>query len=398
MAFFEPFKLERFFAEYEFNARHLLSSSDCETRTTRELLALEPGAAEGYLDLGLGYTETRGAPALREAIASLYSGIGPDSTLVVSGAEEGILYLCMALLSPGDRVVVNAPCYQSLSEVPRALGCELAPWPLVEEGSGPASSGGRRWAFDVEGLARLLAEPAKLVILNAPHNPTGALPTREEFDAIVGLCRKAGAVLFSDEVYRGLELDPARRLPAACEAYENAVSLGVMSKGPGLAGLRIGWLASRRADLLGGAASAKDYGTICSSGPSEFLAALAARHMDSLLARSRAIVAANLELLSAFFARRSDFASWTPPEGGSIGFPRLSPEGPWARAFPSPGGGADCEALARRLVAEAGVMLLPGSCYDGDPSAFRLGFGRSSMPAALEALEAWLDGARGRTR
>jgi aspartate/methionine/tyrosine aminotransferase len=388
MSFFKPFKLERFFAEYEFSVRHLLSSSDCETMSARDLLALEEGALERFLDLRLGYTETSGDPELRSALAATYAGVGPESLIVHAGAEEAILELFLAVLEPGDRVIVNEPCYQSLAEVPRALGCSVEPWPLRETAVSPGAPG--RWLFDVEALGRLLEKPAKLVVLNAPHNPTGALPTREEFDAIVGLCRKSGALLFSDEVYRLLERDPARRLPAACEAYENGVSLGVLSKNAGLAGLRIGWLASRREDVLRAVLAAKDYGTICSSAPSEFLALVAARHLDELVARSRAIIEANLELIARFFERRQDFASWTPPEGGSVGFPRIA-AGSRYRLPVLPDGRVDAEALARLLAAEAGIMILPGSCYGYDPSGFRLGFGRAGFPAALAALEGWLD-------
>jgi aspartate/methionine/tyrosine aminotransferase len=388
MSFFRPFKLERYFSEFEFGTRHLLSSSDCETMALRELLALEEGASDRLLDLRLGYTETMGDPELRAALAARYEGLGPESLVVHAGAEEAILELYLAVLEPGDRVIVNEPCYQSLAEVPRALGCEVAPWPLREAPPSPGAPG--RWLFDVDGLAKLLERRAKLVVLNAPHNPTGALPTREEFDAIVGLCRKSGALLFSDEVYRLLERDPRRRLPAACEAYEDGISLGVLSKNAGLPGLRIGWLATKRRDLLGSVLAAKDYGTICNSAPSEFLALVAVRHLDALVARSRSIIESNLALLAPFFERRADFASWTPPEGGSIGFPRIEPGKRWAFAVGADGK-VDAETLARALAAEAGVMLLPGSCYGYDPSGFRLGFGRASMPAALAALEDWLD-------
>jgi aspartate/methionine/tyrosine aminotransferase len=378
MPFFKPFALERYFAKHEFSARYLLSSSDCESMTTRELLALEDGAAERFLDQRLGYTETRGDPGLRAALAGTYESLGPESIIVHAGAEEAILDFCLACLSPGDRVVVNFPCYQSLSEIPRAVGCAVEPWPLREEGEGAS----RRWAFDVEGLSRLLGPKTRAVFLNAPHNPTGALPTREEFDAIVALCREAGALLFSDEVYRLLEHNPSRRLPAACDVYEDAVSLGVLSKNAGLAGLRIGWLATRRADVLDAIASVKDYGTICSSAPSEFLAGVAVRRLPELVARSRSLIDANLALVEAFLARKPGFVSWTRPEGGSIGLPRLGP----ASGF------ADSDELARRLVAESGVMLLPGSLYSYDPLSFRLGYGRANLPEALATLEAWLDG------
>jgi aspartate/methionine/tyrosine aminotransferase len=378
MAFFRPFALERYFAEYEFTARHLLSSSDCETMSAGELLALEPGSQDEFLGLRLGYTETRGEGGLRAGLARLYDGLGPESVIVHAGAEEAILDFCLAALSPGDHVVVNFPCYQSLSEIPRALGCAVDPWPLREEGFGES----RRWAFDVNALARLLESRTKLVVLNAPHNPTGALPTREEFDAIVALCAKAGALLFSDEVYRGLERDPGRRLPAACEAYENGISLNVLSKSAGLAGLRIGWLATKRADILDAVAAVKDYGTICSSGPSEFLALVAVRHLPLLVSRSRGIVASNLALLDGFFARRRGLISWTAPEGGSIGFPKFADR---LLAL------GDAEVLARRLATETGVMILPGSCFSSGPARFRLGFGRASMPRALALFEDWLD-------
>ncbi len=369
MAFFEPFALERFFAEHEFSARYLLCSSDCESFPVRELLAMEPDSIDRLLDLRLGYTDTRGSPTLRMAIADQYSGLKVNELFVHAGAEEAILNLCLAALKPGDRVVVNVPCYQSLMEIPRALGCELRPWPLREAG---------RWYLDPGELPALSEGKAKLIILNAPHNPTGALPTRGEFEAIVDYARQTGALLLVDEVYRRLERDPGRRLPAACEAYENGISLDVLSKHSGLAGLRIGWLASKRRDLLDAVAQVKDYNSICSSAPSEFLAEIVLRNLDRIVGRNRSIVSRNLSLFERFLAERPGFAAWTPPEGGSIGFPRLVD-------------GSDSEALAKRLVSESGVLLLPGAYYGYDASHFRVGYGRANMPEALERLGAWLD-------
>lgn len=381
MNFFKPFALERFFAEHEFSARYLLCSSDCESFPVRELLAMEPESIDGLLDLRLGYTETRGAPELRMAIAAQYGGLGISEVFVHAGAEEAILNLFLAELSPGDTVIVNFPCYQSLAEIPRALGCRVVPWELRR-----VTEGGRaRWALDPDELPRLAGEPSlagaaapKMIVLNAPHNPTGALPTREEFEAVVAYARRSGAVLLVDEVYRRLERDPARRLPAACEAYENGVSLDVLSKHAGLAGLRIGWLASRRRDVLDRVAQVKDYNSICSSAPSEHLAGIAVRNLERIAARNRGIAAKNLALLDAFFKERPGFASWTPPEGSSIGFPRLDC-------------GADAEALAVKLVRDTGVLLLPGAYYAYDPAFFRVGYGRANMPEALARLGRWLD-------
>jgi len=379
MGFFEPFALERFFAKHEFSARYLLCSSDCESFPVRELLAMEEGAIDRLLDLRLGYTETRGAPSLRAAIASHYAGLSPEAVFVHSGAEEAILNLCMAVLERGDRVVVNFPCYQSLAEIPRALGCDVVPWRLRETAG---TDGKGRWFLDPGELPGLSGGKARLIVLNAPHNPTGALPTRGEFEAIVAYARMTGAILLVDEVYRRLERDQSLRLPSVCEEYENGVALDVLSKHSGLAGLRIGWLASRRADILDAVAVVKDYNSICASAPSEALAEIAVRNLEPIAARNRAIVARNLVLLDRFFERRPGFARWTPPVAGSVAFPRLTE-------------GIDAETFAERLVAESGVLLLPGTYYDYDRSYFRLGFGRANMPEALERLETWLDGEAG---
>ncbi|MDP3178056.1 MAG: aminotransferase class I/II-fold pyridoxal phosphate-dependent enzyme, partial [Spirochaetaceae bacterium] len=357
-----------------------------ESVSVRELLAMETGSEERLLSLKLGYTETRGAPELRANIAGLYEGLGAQSVFVYAGAEEAILNLCLATLSAGDHIVAAFPCYQSLAQIPRSLGCAVSPW------SYRPSAG--RWVLDLEELERLLRPATKMVVLNQPHNPTGALMRRDEFARVVELCRRSGALLLVDEVYRYLETDPARRLPAACDAYENGISLNVLSKSAGLAGLRIGWLATHRADILDAVAVVKDYNSICASGPSEVLAGIAVRNLSALVSRNRAIVESNLVLLRDFFARRSAFASWIEPEGGSIAFPRLT-----SRGADTPGGEdtPDARAIALRLLADTGVLLLPGELYGYDRAHFRIGFGRADMPAALAALDDWLDGS-GRAR
>jgi len=378
MSFFKPFALERFFAKHEFSARYLLCTSDCESMPVRELLAMGGDPLERLLDLRLGYTESRGAPSLRSAIAEHYAGLTAGDVLVHSGAEEAILNLCLAILSPGDRVVVNYPCYQSLAEIPQALGCEVVPWRMREIPPAHDEQGAAgRWFLDPGELPSLSGGKAKMIVLNAPHNPTGSLPTRAEFDAIVAYARQSGAILFVDEVYRRLEFDQSARLPSVSEVYENGVSLDVLSKHSGLAGLRIGWLASRRTDILDAVAVVKDYNSICSSGPSEVLAEIAVRNLKALATKNRGLIGSNLALLEDFFTRYPGFARWTPPVAGSIAFPRLSD-------------GSDAEILADRLVAESGVLLLPGKYYDYDPSYFRIGFGRKNMPEALGKLEEWL--------
>jgi len=234
--------------------------------------------------------------------------------LVHAGAQEAIFLFIHAVLEPGDRVIVQWPCYQSLAQVAQSMGCEVSLWRARE------SEG---WAPDVDELRSFLRGGAKAIIINSPHNPTGYHMPPAVFGEINALAEAHGALLFSDEVYRELELDPLDRLPAACDLGSHAVSLGVMSKAYGLAGLRIGWIATHNAALRERMAALKDYTTICSSAPSEFLAELALRHRKDLTNSNLALIQRNLTELDGFFHRHADRFVWTRPKAGPIAFPRL---------------------------------------------------------------------------
>jgi aspartate/methionine/tyrosine aminotransferase len=358
-----PFRIERFYARHEFTTRYMLSSSDCQSRTIGELLEFEPDAHERLLNQWCGYTESLGAPELREAIADLYQASGADDVVVASCAEEGILLVHHALLKPGDHAIVETPCYESALALARSTGADVSVWQRrFDDG----------WRHDLEELERLMTPRTRVLYINQPHNPTGTLMSQATFERVVELARERDLVLFCDEVYRELEYDPAVRLPAACDAYERAVSLGSISKTYGLPGLRIGWLATRDPELRQALVTLKDYTTICASAPSELLVALALRHRQVLVQRNLEIVRRNLPLLDEFFARHERVFGWIRPTAGPIGFPVLR-------------GIADVDALCDSL-AKAGVLLLPGSVYD-EPHHVRVGFGRADMPDALELLE-----------
>ena len=364
------FALERFFARWEFAVRHLLCASDVEGWRMADLLALaDDETAALWADLRLGYTEAPGHPLLRAEIATLYDTIGADDVLVFAGAEEAIFCLSNVLLGPGDHAVVTWPAYQSLYEVGRAGGADIALHELREADG---------WALDPARLIASLRANTRLVVVNAPHNPTGMLPTAAEWSALTTELADRGIHLLADEVYRYLELDAGDRLTAGADAFPRGVSLGVMSKSFALAGLRIGWLATRDRDLLARCAAMKDYTTICSSAPAEILSLIGLRARDAVLARSRGIVEANFAHLDRFFADHADRLSWVRPRGGSIGFPRLLDDEP-------------IDAFAARLVEAEGVLLLPGSQFGYEGNHFRIGFGREDLPAALAGLERFLD-------
>lgn len=362
-----PFALERYFARWEFAVRHNLCASDVEPWPLGELLALADDDARARWErLSLGYTESAGLPALRVAIAAQYAGLGPDDVLTFAGAEEGIFLTMHALLEPGDHAVVVVPAYQSLHEVARAAGADVSEVPLD-----PAD-----WSLDLDAVRRAVTPRTRVIVVNFPHSPTGATIGPDALARLADLAAGARAVLFSDEVYRGLEHDGVERLPAAAGRWPHAVSLGVMSKAYGLAGLRIGWIATRDARLREQLAALKDYTSICNSAPSEVLALVALRARERVLARCRAIVADNLVMLRDFMARHADGLEWTPPRAGSVCFPRL-------RA-------GDAGDLAERLIAAEGTLLLPGALFGADPRHFRIGYGRRDFSGALARFDAFL--------
>ena len=199
-----PFRIERFYARYEHSTRFMLSSSDCESRTIGALLEFEPDAHERLLETWCGYTESPGGPELRQAIASIYERTGAGEVLATVSAEEGIFLLYHALLRPGDHVIVETPCYESALEVARSTGAEVSEWKRRYDDG---------WAHDLDALERLIRPATRLLYLNQPHNPTGTLMARPTFERVIDLARAHGLVVFSDEVYRELEHDPAS--PAA---------------------------------------------------------------------------------------------------------------------------------------------------------------------------------------
>jgi Aspartate/tyrosine/aromatic aminotransferase len=364
------FALERFFARWEFTAELLLCASDVEGWPLHNLLELaDEDGRRRWHELRLGYTESGGDPALRAEIAALYERVSADDVLVFSGAEEAIFALHNVLLGSGDHAVIVRPAYQSLAEVARAAGAEVSRVELREADG---------WRLDVSQVRAAIRPNTRLILVNEPHNPTGSLSDRATFDRLVELAAESGARLVVDEVYRFLEFDPADRLPAGADALETGVSIGVMSKSFGLAGLRIGWIATRDRELLARLAAFKDYTTICNSAPSEVLALIALRARDRVLARNRAIVEANMRLLDDFFGRWDGIFEWARPRGGSIGFPRLIGDRP-------------IDSFAEGLVRETGVLILPGTLFADTGNHFRVGYGRTNVPTALERLERYAE-------
>lgn len=368
------FRLETHFSRWEFKARHHMTASDAETMTMSDLLALaSPEDREAWEQVSLGYTETWGAPALRETIASTYDTLSAADILTFAGAEEGLYCAMLALLGPGDHAIVTVPNYQSMETLPVTITGNV---------TGVALRAENRWQLDLDDVRAALRPETKLIAVNFPNNPTGAIADQEIFQALVELCAERGIHLFSDEVYRGLEIDDAKRLPQAADLFDRGVSLNVMSKAYGLPGLRIGWIASRDHALLSRMERMKHYLSICNARPSEVLAGIALKARETIFSCNRTLCAENLAKLGAFFAEYPHLYEWSEPDGGCVAFPRyLGEDG--------------VEEHCRCLVEENGVLLLPSNLYVSDLlpvpiDRFRVGFGRRNIDAGLAAWREYL--------
>lgn len=368
-----PFGIEHFFARYEFNTPHLLCASDCESLTVDELLALNGTSAAVLGDLDLSYTESQGATDLREAITASYERMSADEVVVLSAPEEGIFVALHALLEPEDEAIVLTPAYDSLRNVVEYLVGEerVKTWEVQ-----PTHGG---WRLDLERLERLVTPHTRLLVINFPHNPTGHLPDLATFRTILELASQHELWIFSDEMYRGLEASADERLPSVGDVYRRSVTLSGLSKVHGLPGLRTGWLLVPDENLRQSIMNWKHYTTICPPAPSERLALAALQAQDRLRGRNRAIIDENLTLADAFFACWPDHFTWRRPRAGSVALVEWRP------------GRVEDHCHGARQ--EAGVLLLPGSYFRYGNDYFRLGVGRQSFAAGLEAYESYLSAA-----
>ena len=352
-------------------AHHALAASDSETWRIADLLGLASDEQRARWETtALGYSAPEGAAYLRTAIAATYRGIAADAVIATQGAQDALSLVFEALLQPGDHAIVVLPTYPNTEHALRAR-CEVSAVTLD-----PAQD----WALDLDALAAAIRPETRMIVVNFPNNPTGALLAPDGFAALVALCRRSGIVLVNDEVYRLIDRDPHRRLPCVAEAYERGISIDAVSKSLGLPGLRLGWLATRDAALRAEILRVLHWRSSCPATPSEVLADIALGCRDLMLARNRAIAVANLAAAELFIARHAAHLRWTRPEGSVVGYVRyLGAEG--------------VEAYARRLADSHGVLIFPASLWRSDLAAlpdgyFRLGFGRRGFESVLERLSA----------
>jgi aspartate/methionine/tyrosine aminotransferase len=387
----ETFALERWMTTWELNVTHDITESGISPMSIDDLLRVarfdDPGAVIANLMAKPQlYSEARGTEALRETIAATYRDLTADDVLVTTGAIEANFLIYNALLEAGDHVVVTTPCYQQLVSIPRAIGCDVSEWRVTPESG---------FTFDLDALEALVTDRTKLIVVNSPHNPTGAVLSQADLERIAAIADKSGAWVLSDEAYRWITHPGGIELPGPMrDIYPKAVSVGTMSKFFGLPGLRLGWLAAT-AELASQCWELRDYTSLSPAMLSDRFAQIAVANHERVRERNDAILAKNLEKARAWFAENGDIVSWREPRAGLLAMVKVH-------------GMDNTDALSEHLAAHAGVMLAPGSAF-GLPGYLRIGIGQrpeifaEALDRAADTIRAYRDraapataGARGR--
>ena len=366
-----PFELERWQSHHEHCVAHNLSESGVHPLTVGELCVLPGGDAPldpaALADVELGYPQTNGEDALRARIAALYDGAGPEQVLVTHGGAEANHVAVMALVEPGDEVVVSLPNYMQVAGLVEGLGARVVPWRLD-----PA----RGWRPSVGELAELVGERTRLVLVTTPNNPTGRILREDVLDAVAAAAERVGAWVLADEIYRGAELAGGDAAPSMWGRGARVLCSAGLSKAYGLPGLRTGWLACSDADFVEELWARKDYSSITNSPLTQRLAvhALDPERRAALLARTRAHLASNLEVVRGWAQAEPRVAELVEPEAGAIAWLRYD------AALPS-------RELVERARVEHGTLLVPGAQF-GHDGWLRIGYGapRESVVGGLDGL------------
>jgi aspartate/methionine/tyrosine aminotransferase len=361
----ETFALERWMTTYETKVKYDIAESGILPLTVNDLLALAPpdersAILDQLLNLPLGYSEARGSLELRQLLADTYQDCEPDNILVTTGAIEANFLLFNVLLQAGDHVIAPYPAYQQIYSVPRAIGCDVSLWKV-----GPENG----FRYDLDKLEQLITPKTRLIIVNTPHNPTGAMLSADDLRRVYGLAESVGAMVMSDEAYRWLTIPGGDSLaPPMFNLGPSGISVGTISKPFGLPGLRTGWIAGPK-DLAARCWAMRDYISLSPGKLNDSLAIMAIKNRDKIIERNSQIIASNLGAASAWIGRHADILSWQPPKAGLLALlhyrlPISSME------------------LANKLAEDYGVMLAPGSVF-GYEHHLRLGIGQ--QPSIFEA-------------
>ena len=365
---FPDYKLASYQMQTGHQTRFAMGGSAPAAMSLRQLLSLASDEEMTMWDeFSLGYTPSQGSADLREVIAEMYPGLSAENILVTAGALEAITIAYHAVLNSADRFQVVTPVFEPLAIVAEAIGASVIKVPMSK------LSG--QWQMDMDSWIDQLLPKTRMVTINFPHNPTGAMISRLQQQSIIDHCRDFGCWLFSDEVFRGLEQNPEDRLPAVASVYEKGISLGVMSKAFGLGGLRVGWIACQDKTVLAKMREIKSFLSICNGRADEILSLIAIRHADEIQHINHTLLSDNLALIKKSISPLAENIQWYPPQAGCVAFPEVI------------SGYDDGRGLAESLLQGTGVNVVPGDCFLQGEKHFRVGFGQRDFPQAWPLFE-----------
>jgi aspartate/methionine/tyrosine aminotransferase len=362
----KPFLLDAWLDQYEHGIEFNLAASTGPTWTVNDILALaDDKTRDHFLNHKLVYSRPAGGDSLREAIAEM-QGVPVEAVQIVTGASEALVALMWLAAEPGANVIIPQPGFTTFSALPESLGLETRFYHVRRENG---------FRIDSEEIKRLSDSNTKLILVNSPHNPTGATISGAEMEDLHGFTAERGIQLVSDEVYHpiyhGRSSKSAARLP-------HATVIADLSKAFSISGVRTGWMIEHDARRRHQYWTARAYFSISNTTTGEILSEIAIRKRDVVLGRAQEVATRNLIILESFMADHGDVLGWIPPQGGMTAFPWLL-SGENDRAF--------CQAATER-----GILLAPGDCFDA-PSHFRLGFAAAGddFSKALDRFGAFVE-------
>jgi aspartate/methionine/tyrosine aminotransferase len=357
--------------EYETKAKYNIAETCCASISIDQLVELSENKNANVIQTSkvLGYGTIRGSDELRQNLARLYSAkvtspLSPDNILTTAGAIQANYLAAYTLVGPGDHVICHYPTYQSLYEVPKQLGAEVELWKAKPE---------NEWALSIDDLKALIKPNTKLIIINNPNNPTGAVLGKSFLEQLIAVATEHNITILADEVYRPIfhsigPLDKEFPPSLMSMGYSNVLVTGSLSKAYSLAGVRVGWIASRDPAMIERIAAARHYTTISVSGLDEQVAAfaLSPATVHGLLARNIQLARTNLALLEKFVLKNEDECEWVKPKAGTTAFVKFHREG-------KP---VDSVDFCKRLFEKTGVLFVPGSHSFGEEfkGYVRIGF------------------------
>jgi aspartate/methionine/tyrosine aminotransferase len=355
---------------HENDCKYNIAETCCASISIDQLRELSENKTGQVIDTSkaLTYGAIRGSDALRNNLARLYSAkvttpLSPNNILTTPGAIQANYLTTYAIVGEGDHVICHYPTYQSLYEVPKQMGAEVDLWKAKPENN---------WVPTIDDLKALIRPNTKLIIINNPNNPTGAVLKKSFLQEIVDVASEKNIIILGDEVYRPIfhSISPIdNNFPPSLLSmgYNNVIVTGSMSKAYSLAGIRIGWIASRNPELIETIASARHYTTISVSHMDEQVAAyaLSSSTIHSLLARNIQLAKTNMALMEKFVIKNEDECEWVKPLAGTTAFIRFHKEG-------KP---VDSVDFCKKLLEKTGVLFTPGNCFGEEWKGYvRVGF------------------------